>query len=36
MLRSGADVPKHVGGEILDERRGRSLTGKFKREEEIV
>src|SRR6476661_5495471 len=36
VFRSRADVTEDVGGEILDERRGCSLAGKFEREEEVV
>ena len=36
VFRGGADMAKHVGGQVLDERRRRSLAGEFEREEEVV
>src|SRR5262249_12445444 len=36
VFRSRADMTEHIGSEILDERRGCSLTGKLEREEEVV
>jgi hypothetical protein len=36
MFRSRADMAKYISGQVLDQRRRRSLAGKFERKEKVV